>query len=209
MANKAAPFVLAVLAAGLLVMFSVSLYQRVQGPGLILPAQHSHPAEIPPTADNAGAGSADSSGAAWQTPAALSSEDTTALGGLMARLQASPNDAETLLAIAAIFTRYEDWDRVQNFLHRAANAAPSDIRPLHLLGINHTRKGDYAAAAASFEAALGLGDNASVSYSLGILYSRYMHAPDRAVPLLEALVAGPDVPEAIKTLAREELLNLR
>ncbi|MDL2271456.1 hypothetical protein LJC23_00300 [Desulfovibrio sp. OttesenSCG-928-I05] len=211
MTNKAAPFVLAVLAVSLLTMFSVSLYQRVQGPGLVLPARHNHPEELAETGNSTQgtAGSGDASSAAWQTPGVLPPEDATALGSLMARIQAAPNDAESLLAIADIFARHQDWDRVEAFLLRAAKAAPSDIRPLHMLGINHTRKGDYPAAAASFEAALERGNNPSVAYSLAILYSRYMHAPDRAIPLLESLLSDSGVPDAVRTLAKEEMQHLQ
>lgn len=204
MRGKASPLVLAVLAAALTVMFAASLYQRLHGPGLTLAPRHTHP----PTASQAPENGNTASGI-WQAPAGLSPEDSAQLGQLMARLQASPRDVPTLLDIAAIFTRYQDWDRAQGFLTRAANADPANARVLHLKGLNHVRKGDYPAAVSAFEAALERGKNASVSYSLAVLFQRYMREPDRARPLLERLLNDPDTPADIRERAERDLREMQ
>lgn len=211
MPNKAAPLVLAVLAAGLIAMFAAVVYQRVQGPGLVVAARHNHPVSGAPEgqAQNTASSGAPGASSPWQAPAGLSNEDADELGRLMALLQASPRDLPALLAIADIFSRNREWTQAGAFLQRARAAAPGDVRPLHLLGLNHTAMGDYASAEAAFEDALALGSNPAVSYSLAILYTRYMKTPGKAIPLLEALLREDAAPPAIRERATEELAGIR
>ena len=206
MHTKAYPLVLAALATALAVMFAASMYQRIQGPGLVLAPQHNHPVGMSQTDSGS---NASSSPEAWQTPASLSPEDSAQLASLMAHLQTSPNDVPTLLGIAENFTRAQDWDKAQNFLLRAKTASPSDIRPLHMLALNYTRKKDYHAAETSFKAVLALENNPAATYSLAVLYQQYMNAPEQARSLLKALLDDPATPQAILDLAQRDMLELR
>lgn len=134
--------------------------------------------------------------------------EQAAMIALMQKMQANPNDPDTLLDLSDLFIRRGDLERAESFINRAAVAAPSDARPPFYLGVLKERQGNYAEAADSLERSLSMQDNPAARFSLAVL--RIYHLNDRAAgkAQLEAALQAPDLTEELKTLITEELAKL-
>ncbi len=210
------------LTAALALLFGSSFIQNLSGPPLVIAPEQLGRREAPrdavpepgQTAPPSGQSTGQNAGqsAAQGMPQGmgkLSPEDGARMGEFMARLQANPHDANLLLEIAQVFMRAQEWPQADNFLRRAAVAAPTDARPLHFLGVSQAARQQYAEAAASFEQALALDPNPSTQYNLAILYRYYLNQPAKAKALLEAAAASPAAPESLKAKAKQELDGLK
>lgn len=180
------------LAASLVLLLAAGLYQRVANPAL-----HLHMDAPPPAAQAAPAD---------HDHPPLTPEDNAKLGQAMGKLRENPADTETLLEIAAIFSRNNDWINAVTFLERAAQAAPKDMRPRFFLGVALASQGRHAEAAAAFEKTLTLAPgNAEARFNLGILYRYYLHQNDKAADLFRTVAESPEAGENLRELARKEL----
>ena len=127
---------------------------------------------------------------------------------LMLRMQMNPNDPDTLLDLSDMFIRRNDLERAENFINRAAVAAPSDARPPFYLGVLRERQGKYAEAADSLERSLSMRDNPAARFSLAVL--RIYHLNDKAAgkAQLETALQAPGLTDHLKKLIEEELSKL-
>ena len=178
--------VLGVMALAFAFMLGTSLWQRFAKPDLVVPASAGR--------------MSDSSGA----PAANMNE----ISQLMAKIQQDPGDFASMLHLAEHFMDDQNWPAAENFLRRAAVSAPSDPKPLYLLGVALHNQGQNAESALCLERVLGLRDEASVRYSLAVLYSHYLQNPVMALEHLRAALAMPELSAELEKLVRAEMATL-
>lgn len=172
---------LAIVGVALLVMLGGSFLYRLSNPGLVVEGRQQAPQATSGPTENDG------------------------VGMMMQRLQQNPADLEALLFLGEHFLGHDDWERAEAFLQRAVVAAPSEPRPLYLLGISQYHRKEYAKAAESFERMLTLNDEPAARYNLGLLYRHYLGDASKAIVHLKAVVDAKDAPEELKKLAAEEL----
>ncbi|AAS95525.1 tetratricopeptide repeat protein [Nitratidesulfovibrio vulgaris] len=173
--------ILAVMGLSLLVMLGGSFLYRLNHPGLVVEGRQQPPA-------------------ATQGPS-----EAEVLGPMMQRLQQNPNDLEALVFLGEHFLGHEDWARAEAFLQRAVIAAPTEGRPLYLLGIAQYHREQFAPAAETFERLLAINDEPAARYNLGLLYLHYLNDKPKALQHLKAVVAAKDAPEELRKRAGEEL----
>lgn len=172
---------LAIMGIGLLAMLAGSFMYRLSSPGLVTDGR-------PRTA------------VANKAPS-----EAEIVGPMMQQLQKNPNNIEALMFLGEHFLGHENWAQAATFLQKAVVAAPSEPRPLYLLGICQYHNKEYAEAAASFERLLTLYDEPAARYNLGLLYRHNLNNIEKAKTHIEALLANAEAPEELKKLAQEEL----
>lgn len=166
------------LLAGLLIMLGTALRQRIMEPELVQQVAH--------------------------TPA-HTQEEMSAVGRLMEQVSQNPTDMDGLLSLVNALVKTENWDAAENFAHRAVELDKKDPRPLHLLGVIQHNTGRHADAARTLEAVIALRDDASVRYSLGVLYIYYLNDKERGLAQLRAGLSLPDVGDSLKKHLQSEL----
>lgn len=176
--------VLLVMAAGLLCMLGASFIQRLQQPSLVV--------ETP--------------GARGGMPAQdMSAGVSPEVGQLMQQIKDNPNDVKALVHLAEHLVGAQQWEAAETFARRAAVVAPSDPQPSYLLGVILHNKGQHAEAAEALERVVVLQDDASVRYSLGVLYIHYLQNVTKGVEHLSAGLHDTKASETLKKSIREEL----
>lgn len=178
------------LGLAVLLLLATGLYQRVANPSL---AHHlDAPQSAAPAADH--------------DHPPLTPQDTEKLGQAMAQLRERPADTNLLLSIADIFNRNKDWRNAVEFLSRAAEIAPKDMRPQYFLGVALASSGEHANAAAAFEKALAIDPTSAQSrFNLAVLYRYYLNRPEKAKELLQEVAASPLAEPALREQAKKEL----
>lgn len=166
------------LLAGLLIMLGTALRQRIMEPELVQQVAH--------------------------TPA-HTQEEMSAVGRLMEQVSQNPTNMDGLLSLVNALVKTENWDAAENFAHRAVELDKKDPRPLHLLGVIQHNTGRHADAARTLEAVIALRDDASVRYSLGVLYIYYLNDKERGLAQLRAGLSLPDVGDSLKKHLQSEL----
>lgn len=174
--------VLLCVSLGLLAMLAVSFVYRLQNPSLVVEAPRR-------------------SGMPEQRDGGMDPE----IGRLMQHLRDNPNDAASLAHLTEHLITQQNWDAAEAFAQRAVVAAPSDPQPAYLLGVVQHNRGRHAEAAASLERVLSMKDEASVRYSLGVLYLYYLNEPIRGIAHLTAGLHDENAPEDLKESIRREL----
>lgn len=167
------------LLACLLVMLGTTVWQRIRQPELVQQVAH--------------------------TPARASQEEVSAVGRLMEQVSRNPSDMDSLLSLVNALVKMENWDAAENFARRATELDGKDPRPLHLLGVIQHNTGRHADAARTLEAVIALRDEASVRYSLGILYIYYLNDKERGLAQLRAGLALPGISDSLKKHIQSEL----
>jgi hypothetical protein len=76
---------------------------------------------------------------------------------------------------------------------------------LYLLGVILHNRGEHAEAAACLERVVGLRDEPSVRYSLGVLYTHYLQDPARGGQHLRVALAQPGLSDDLARSIRAEL----
>ncbi len=127
------------------------------------------------------------------------------IGKLMEHLRDNPNDVKSLVHLTEHLINQQNWDAAEAFVRRAVVAAPSDPQPMYLLGVVQHNKGQHAEAAASLERVVSMKDDASVRYSLGVLYLYYLNDPAKGVAHLTTGLHDEKASEALKASIRREL----
>lgn len=167
------------LLAGLLAMLGTAVWQRIRQPELVQQVAH--------------------------TPAQHSQEEVSAVGRLMEQVSRDPTDMGSLLSLVNALVKMENWEAAENFARRAIELDARDPRPLHLLGVIQHNTGRHADAAQTLEAVIALKDDASVRYSLGVLYIYYLNDKERGLAQLRAGLGLPDVSDSLKKHLQSEL----
>lgn len=178
-------WVLLFMAAGLAVMMGASFVQRFANPHLVVEA--AAPRGVS-TGGGPGVGGMDGE-----------------LGALMRQVGENPNDLQPLVHLTEHLVTDQQWDAAETFARRAMVVAPSDTKPLYLLGVILHNKGQHQEAADALENVLRLKDEASVRYSLGVLYIYYLSNVPKGVAHLSAGLHDPAATAALKASIREEL----
>ena len=180
--NASARMLLVLLAASLVVMLAVSLKARFQNPHLTVPGrQQSMPA---------GAGEA----AAGQS-----------IGELMRQVSENPQDLNALLHLIEHLVTAQNWEAAETFAQRAVTMDVSNPKPLYLLGVILHNQGRNKEAAEALEKVLAIKDEASVRYSLGVLYIYFLHDPKRGIEHLQAGLKDPEASADLKATIQQEL----
>lgn len=177
--------VILVVALGLVLMLASTLWQRLDNPHLVK--------EIGPRGET---GQSGGGGMGGMNPE---------LGKLMQQVSENPNDFKTLVHLSEHLVNDQQWDAAETFAQRAMTVNPGDAQPAYLLGVILHNKGRHQEAAEALETVVKLKDEASVRYSLGVLYIHYLGNTPKGVEHLSAGLHDPKAPEALKAQMREEL----
>ena len=175
--------VLLVVGLGLVLMLVSAFWQRLSNPHLVK--------EIDVAATRGGAG-----GMGGMNPE---------LGKLMQQVSENPNDFKALVHLTEHLMSDQQWDAAENFAKRAMTVNPNDAQPPYLVGVIMHNKGQHQQAAEALEQVVRLKDEASVRYSLGVLYIHYLENPAKGVEHLTAGLHDAKAPESLKKQIREEL----
>ena len=170
-----------VLALGLTVMLALSIKTRFENPHISVIAQPR-----PVTSDTDGA-------------------DAQAIGALMRQVAANPQDLDALIQLVEHLIAAQNWPAAEAFAQRAITLDVRNPTPLYLLGVVAHNQGNNAKAAEILENVLALKDDATVRYSLGVLYIHFLHDPEKGKKHLVAALADAAAPDALKNSIREEL----
>lgn len=172
-------------------LFGTFIYQRVANPSLEYsldaPASAANPDHDHPP---------------------LTPEDTKALGSLMEELRAKPTDPALTLRIADIFVRNKDWMNAAAFLEKAAELAPNEHRPWHLLGFARSQQGQYDEAAKAFEKAVSIGSEPQSMFSLGVMYRYHLNRQQKALEQFIAVKNSPKSDASLREMAEKEIFSL-
>jgi cytochrome c-type biogenesis protein CcmH/NrfG len=123
----------------------------------------------------------------------------------MQRLQANPDDVDTLLELTELFMAQDNPEAARNFADRALVSSPSDSRPSYYLGILAAKSRDYAQAAEFLERSVGLQDAPEARYSLAVIYKYHLNEPAKADLHLQAGLRHPALTPELRTLLEAEL----
>ena len=182
--HSAQRLVLLFLAVAFAGMTLVSLGQRIMRPDLVVPAEVRQ-----------------ASARGNEAPA----EDRGEIGRLMQHIRQNPGDVAALVHLAEHLMEEKNWEAAENFSRKAVVAAPGNPQPLYLLGVILHNRGEYAEAAACLERVVGLRDEPSVRYSLGVLYVHFLQNPARGGEHLRAALAQPGLSGDLARLIQVEL----
>ena len=189
--------ILLLIAAGLVLMLASTLSYFSANPGLV-----SHTT----TGSQAAAPSGQQ-----QMPSSAGMDEATQQGvmALMQKLQKNPTDLEALIGLTEHFMHTQDWQRAETFALRAVVAAPNEMQPLYMLGIIQHSQNRNAEAAASLEKVVAAKEDASVRYSLGILYAYYLEQPDKGLEQLRKALEIPNISDDFKKAVAEEITKIK
>lgn len=174
--------ILVFVSLGLVVMLAISFMDRLRNPDLVEPSR--------------GAGGMGQAQGEGMNPD---------IAKLMEHLRENPNDVTALLHLSEHLVNDQNWPAAETFISRAVVADPSNSQPMYLLGVVQHNLGKHKEAAESLERVLSLKDEASVRYSLGVLYLYYLNDTANGVKHLSAGLNDPKAPESLKKSLREEL----
>jgi len=124
---------------------------------------------------------------------------------LMGKLKENPNDSATLVALGDVFLKAGDWIRAEFFLARAVLSKPADIKPRYMLGIAQYQQNKIPQTVKTFEELLGVKEDVSTMYNLGVIYKYQIKDDKRAAELFNQVLAAPDVPADVAAKAKSEL----
>ena len=139
-------------------------------------------------------------------PAPLTADEQVA--SLMGKLQANPNDTDTLLELGKILANMNTNVQAEQLFAKAASLAPENASAHFWRGYTLSSMGRYAEAATSFEASITLKKDPKAMLNLATIFAHRLQEPDKARSLYQTIVTLPDVPDSIKGVATRELQNL-
>ena len=104
-------------------------------------------------------------------PATVPVLDQAAVAALMAKVQASPGDADALMSLGDEYYKIGDYRTAADWFRKVTEAEPTALRGFLALGAASFNQGDRDAAETAWKAAAGLDDtNVEAHYDLGFLY---------------------------------------
>lgn len=177
--NTASRALIILLGLGLVLMLAVSLKERFESPGLTEQRQ----------------------------PRAMVAQDSAAqqIGQLMRQVAENPNDGTALVHLVEHLIGAQNWEAAETFAQRAVTLDTGNSKPLYLLGVIMHNQGRNKEAAEALERVLAIKDEASVRYSLGVLYIHYLDNPAKGVEHLSAGLHDSGAPEELKKAIMVEL----
>ena len=137
-----------------------------------------------------------------QAPAGMGGD---AIGALMQEVAKNPQNVDALVHLVEALMTAQNWEAAETFAQRASTMDVNNPQPLYLLGVIKHNQGKHKEAAELLEKVVALHDNASVRYSLGVLYIHFLNDPARGVEHLSAGLHDPKAGEDLKKGIREEL----
>ncbi len=170
------------LALGLVVMLATSLKERFESPGL---TEQRRP------------------GPAAQ--AGRQDDDAQQIGKLMRQIAENPNDSTAMIHLVEHLIGAQNWDAAETFAQRAITLDAANSKPLYLLGVIMHNQGRNKEAAEALEKVLAIKDEASVRYSLGVLYLYFLENPAKGVEHLKAGLQDPKASDELKAAIMQEL----
>lgn len=176
--------ILGLVAASLCAMLAVSFAYRTMHPNLTEP------------------GRTQSQAPAQQMPANANADE---LAHLMAMMQEDPNNLGVLKQITDLFIRQRDFERAGFFAQKALVAAPSDPQVLYMNGITLFNLNRPQEAVQVFETLIGIEDDPSARYNLGVIYKHFLNQPAKAVEHFKALAANEKADPDLRQRAEQEL----
>ena len=177
--NTSSRALIILLGLGLVVMLAVSLKERFESPGLTEQRQ----------------------------PRAATAQDSEAqqIGKLMRQVAENPNDGTAMVHLVEHLIGAQSWEAAETFAQRAVTLDTGNSKPLYLLGVIMHNQGRNKEAAEALEKVLAIKDEASVRYSLGVLYIHYLEDPAKGVEHLSAGLHDANAPEELKKAIMQEL----
>ena len=170
------------LAVGLVTMLVTSLKERFESPGL---TEQRRP------------------GPAAQ--AGRQDDDAQQIGKLMRQIAENPNDSTAMIHLVEHLIGAQNWDAAETFAQRAITLDAANSKPLYLLGVIMHNQGRNKEAAEALEKVLAIKDEASVRYSLGVLYLYFLENPAKGVEHLKAGLQDPKASDELKAAIMQEL----
>ena len=170
------------LAAALTIMLFASLKARIQNPHLTVAAR--------PQQGMAGG---------------EAGEDAQTVGKLMREVAENPQNLGALVHLIEHLVTAQNWDAAETFAQRAVTMDVSNPKPLYLLGVIQHNQGRNKEAAESLERVVKIKDEASVRYSLGVLYIYFLEDPKRGVEHLRAGLNDATASAELKAAIQQEL----
>lgn len=170
--NTSSRALIILLGLGLVLMLAVSLKERFESPGLTEQRQ----------------------------PRAVAAQDNAAqqIGQLMRQVAENPNDGTAMIHLVEHLIGAQNWEAAETFAQRAVTLDMGNSKPLYLLGVIMHNQGRNKEAAEALEKVLAIKDEASVRYSLGVLYIHYLDNPAKGVEHLSAGLHDANAPEELK-----------
>ena len=177
--NTSSRALIILLGLGLVLMLAVSLKERFESPGLTEQRQ----------------------------PRAVAAQDNAAqqIGQLMRQVAENPNDGTAMIHLVEHLIGAQNWEAAETFAQRAVTLDMGNSKPLYLLGVIMHNQGRNKEAAEALEKVLAIKDEASVRYSLGVLYIHYLDNPAKGVEHLSAGLHDANAPEELKKAIMLEL----
>ena len=170
------------LAAALTIMLFASLKARIQNPHLTVAAR--------PQQGMAGG---------------EAGEDAQTVGKLMRQVAENPQDIGALIHLIEHLVSAQNWDAAETFAQRAVTLDVGNSKPLYLLGVIQHNQGRHKEAAEALERVVKIKDEASVRYSLGVLYIYFLEDPKRGVEHLRAGLNDATASAELKAAIQQEL----
>lgn len=134
----------------------------------------------------------------------------TRAGELMQQMQTNPNNPETLVELAMLFSEAEDYKAMLNFANRASVIDPSNPQIAYLIGMAYSQLGQNENAIEAFEFSLSLEESPVSLYALALLYlyTDAIKDKDKAQKYLEQALAIPNTSPDLKEQITQELEGL-
>lgn len=180
--NISARILIIALAVALAVMLGASLKARFQNPHLTVAARQQQ---------GMGGGEA--------------GEDAQTVGKLMRQVAENPQDLGALIHLIEHLVTAQNWDAAETFAQRAVTMDVSNPKPLYLLGVIQHNQGRHKEAAEALEQVVKIKDEASVRYSLGVLYIYFLEDPKHGAEHLRAGLTDATASEELKAAIKQEL----
>ena len=132
-------------------------------------------------------------------------QEQSLLASLMQKVAAEPTNKDALMHLAEHLMATQEWDAAATFAQRAVALDVNDPQPLYMLGVILHNQGKPQEAAATLEKVVVLRDDATVRYSLGVLYSYFLQQKDKGRAHWEAGLKDPKISPEMRQAIEEEL----
>jgi len=179
--NSSARILVVLLAVALIAMLGASLKARFQNPHITVAARPQ------------------------SMPTGQEAENAQTVGKLMRQVAENPQDLTALIHLIEHLVTAQNWDAAETFAQRAVTMDVSNPKPLYLLGVIQHNQGRHKEAAEALEKVLKIKDEASVRYSLGVLYLYFLEDPKRGIEHLRAGLNDAGASEELKAAIKQEL----
>ncbi len=186
--------ILLLMTVGLLCMFGIALKERVENPDLVI--------QVEPRMSMDAMGAM---GAMSDMVAGMGAGAPSEVGMLMQQLADKPHDVAALIQLSEHLVQGQQWTAAETFVRRAIEVNPQDAQAQYLLGVILHGQGKSEEAVQALENAVLLKDEASVRYSLGVLYVYYLENIAKGVEHFTAGLNDATAPENLQTAIRAEL----